>query len=295
MTFLKTDRRGKVTQNKLIGLILLLTFVGIGIHYYLQYRHKTPIKPIITAPKECPIEPAVAEATRNTGNIVYGGLPGPGKNSVAVLKNIAFYVGYCEERKSPLWVAFRIDGKKQRFNLKRPSRFTVDTRTRSRVDPGWFKGSGYDRGHMAPNSSISSQYGRDAQLETFMMSNITPQTPDLNRKIWANLEKQVIEYAHRYETVWVFTGPIFDEHLEFVTQHVQIPDAFFKILVDEKEGNIRTMAFIVPQTVTGRERLEQFLTSVDEIEKLTGLDFFAPMSDELEDKLEVAVENSLWY
>jgi endonuclease G len=243
---------------------------------------------------DCPIEPALVEATRITDNIVYGGIPDSGNRPLVLLKNRGYYNGYCEERRAPVWVAYRIDGKKLLYQLERPRKFTVDTRTRSRVDPGWYKHSGYDRGHMAPNSAISTQYGLEAQLETFMMSNIIPQTPDLNRKVWANMERLVVDYAQQYETIWVIIGPIFDEHLQFVKHRTQVPDAFFKILVDEQNGNIRTLAFIVPQEVTGRESPDKFLTSIDEIERLTGLDFFAPLSDEYENKLEVAVPGSLW-
>jgi endonuclease G len=147
---------------------------------------------------------------------------------------------------------------------------------------------------MAPNSAISSQYGRQAQLETFLMTNICPQSPDLNRKIWQKLEKLETEYAQNFETVWVITGPVFDEHIQQLKNGIEIPDAFFKILFDEQQGNLRTLAFLIPQTVTGKEPIEKFITSIDEIERLSGLDFLAPLSDKNEDQLEAAVANSLW-
>jgi endonuclease G len=167
-------------------------------------------------------------------------------------------------------------------------------RTFSRISPNDYKASGYDRGHLAPNSAISSQYGREAQLETFLMSNIVPQSPDLNRKVWQRLEKMENDYAQNLETVWIITGPIFDPHIQHIKNQVEVPDALFKILFDEQKGTVRTLAFIIPQTVQGNEPLDRFLTSIDEIEKLTGLDFLAPLSDENEDKLEAAVANRLW-
>lgn len=286
-------RRG-ISQNLLIGLILLITFVGIGIYYYHQYRQKHPVGPIVTGPYACPVEPALREATLNAGNHAYGGIPGSGKTQLTVLRNIGYYSGYCDKRKNPLWVAYKVDGNSKNYNLKRPGGFKTDLRTFARVNPDDYKSSGYDRGHLAPNSAIASQYGRDAQIETFLMSNIVPQSPELNRKVWQKLEKLESDYAQNLETVWVFTGPIFDQHIQHIKNQVEVPDALFKILFDEQKGSLRTLAFIIPQTVDGREPMEKFLTSIDEIEKLTGLDFLAPLSDEHEDKIEAATANKLW-
>lgn len=289
----RKNRRG-LGQNQLILLILLVTFVGIGIFYYVQYRQKHPDRPPVSGPFACPIEPGLAQATREARNLVYGGLPTSNKVELTILRNIGYYTGYCEKRRNPLWVAYKVDGNSKNYNLKRPGGFKADMRTFSRISPNDYKASGYDRGHLAPNSSISSQYGREAQLETFLMSNIVPQSPDLNRKIWQRLEKMENDYAQNLETVWVITGPIFDPHIQHIKNQVEVPDALFKILFDEQKGTVRTLAFIIPQTVQGNEPIDRFITSVDEIEKLTGLDFLAPLSDENEDKLEAAVANRLW-
>ncbi|MFZ5950057.1 MAG: DNA/RNA non-specific endonuclease [Candidatus Rifleibacteriota bacterium] len=285
---------GRINPNYLILAILLITFLGIGIYYYQQYRQKNPVQPPVTGPFACPVEPALAEATRNTGNHVYGGIPSSTKAQVAVLKNLGYYSGYCDKKRNPLWVAYKIDGDKLVHNLKRPGGFKVDLRTSSRINPNDYKASGYDRGHLAPNSAIASQYGKDAQLETFLMSNIVPQSPELNRKIWQKLEKLELEYAQNLETVWVITGPVFDDHLQYIKNQVEVPDALFKILFDEQKGTVRTMAFLVPQSVSGQDRIDKFLTSIDEIEKLTGLDFLAPLSDQNEDRLEAGTANRLW-
>jgi endonuclease G len=287
-------RRGGIGPNQLILLILLVTAIGIGIYYYLEYRKGAPDKPPVTGPFACPVEPALREATQKSNGLVYGGKPESGKISLTVLNNIGYYSGYSEEKRNPLWVAYKIDASSKNYNLKRPRGFKTDVRTFSRIDPDDYKSSGYDRGHMAPNSAISSQYGRQAQLETFLMTNICPQSPDLNRKIWQKLEKLETEYAQNFETVWVITGPVFDEHIQQLKNGIEIPDAFFKILFDEQQGNLRTLAFLIPQTVTGKEPIEKFITSIDEIERLSGLDFLAPLSDKNEDQLEAAVANSLW-
>lgn len=293
MTFLK-QKRGALGPTHLIAIILLLTAIGIGVYYFQQSRGTgKPDKPL--KPLSFPVEPALTEETRKTNNIVYGGIPKPPeKTPLLLLRNIAYYSGYCDNRRNPLWVGYRLDEKETGQKLKRPKGFKTDMRTLSRVGQKDFVKSGYDRGHMAPNSAIALRYGLDAQLETFLLSNIVAQSPDLNRKVWQRLEQLEDEYANRLETVWVITGPIFDEHIQTIANNIEVPDAFYKIIFDEERGEMRTLAFIFPQTVTGKEPIEHFLTSIDEIEKLTGLDFLWALSDEVENRLEAQAPAKLW-
>ena len=147
---------------------------------------------------------------------------------------------------------------------------------------------------MAPNYAIGSRYGETAQRETFLMSNIVPQMPTLNRTVWRLLEERVAkEYAMNFEEVWIITGPVYDEHKESLKSGVEIPDAFFKIIVDEVSGKPRVLAFVIGQDVTGSDRFSQFLTSVDEVEKQTGLDFLAELEDGLEDQIEAGKADKL--
>ncbi len=287
-------RRGAIGPTRLIAIILVLTFVGTAVYYYQQRKVDKP-RPISAPSGFFPVDSSLREATKQAGNIVYGGNPRlASSTTVTLLKNIAYHAGYCEERRNPLWVAYRLDTIANGEKLKRPKGFKADLRTLSRIAPGDYVKSGYDRGHMAPNSAIAQRYGLDAQHQTFLMSNIVPQTPDLNRKVWQRLEKVEDEYANRLENVWVITGPVFDEHIQQINNNIEIPDAFFKIIFDEERGNVRAMPFLLHQTVTGKEPIDSFLTSIDEIEKLTGLDFIAPLADEIEAKLEAAVPGRVW-
>ncbi|EKD81492.1 MAG: DNA/RNA non-specific endonuclease [uncultured bacterium] len=286
-------KRGALQPTHLIAIILLITFIGIAVYYWPQIKTTRP--PVTERPSFIPIEPALAEQTRLQGNMAYGGLPQTAtQTKLLVLHNIGFYAAYCDDRRSPLWVAYRLDAKDFEHKLSRPKSFKIDTRTLSRVDPKEYAKSGYDRGHMAPNSAIATRYGRDAQLETFYMSNIVPQTPELNRRVWQRLEKLEEEYANNRGTIWVIAGPVFDEHIKTIGNNIEVPDAFYKIIVDEEQEGIKTLAFLIPQTVTGKEPIENFLTSIDEIEKLTGLDFFWPLSDEPEKRLESTSPSKLW-
>ena len=219
--------------------------------------------------------PATTTRTDSSELRIYGGLPnatGYG-HPIVVLTNFGYLSGYCEAHRNPAWVGFSISSITVGSTAKRPSRFITDTRTRSASHQD-FTNSGYDRGHMAPNYAIGTRYGQEAQRETFLMSNISPQSRELNQIWWRILEeKEANDFAVRLERVWVVTGPVFKGEVKKLHGGVDIPTAFYRIILDEENGQPRVLAFIAPQTVTGHEPLAQFLTSVREIERQTGLDF----------------------
>jgi DNA/RNA endonuclease G (NUC1) len=125
-------------------------------------------------------------------------------NPIKIIKNEGFIVGYDEKRMNPAWVAYRIFKDDIETGPKRPSRFSIDKRTSAKVSHNDYTNSGYDRGHMAPNYAIALRYGVDAQKETFLMSNIVPQSPALNQGPWRELEEDVArEYGNSCGEVWV--------------------------------------------------------------------------------------------
>ena len=223
---------------------------------------------------------------------IYAGFPrAPSfslRSGVRVLENKGFTVGYSELRRNPLWVAYHARPVERRREYRRPEDFEVDQRTRARVTSRDYSRSGYQRGHLAPSWLIAQLHGRKAQQQTFLMSNITPQKPNLNQKLWQRLEEiESDRFARWFGGVWVFTGPIFDDHIQHLRSGVEVPDAFYRIFVDENpSGAPQVLAFIVPQTVRGDEPLDQFVTTVDDIEARTGFDFLPALKDALEERLE---------
>lgn len=292
--------KNKKNSNKsFLLLLVLLAIIAVAAFFaYKSYKAgqtipepETPVQVV----EGSFINEAVKKATADAYNHVYGGFPVPKKNqNVKILKNTAFTVGYCEQRKNPLWVGYRYDEKKGRNQLKRPSGFKTDSRTDSKVKTSVYTSSGYDRGHLAPNAGIAFRYGEKAQLETFLMTNIVPQTPILNRQVWKRVEDVESELANKFENVWVITGPIFDEDVQLLKNVVEIPDEFFKIIIDEEKDRIRTISFIMSQDVSGKEPLKEFFASIDEIEEKTGFDFLAPLDDVYEESLEKLIPEMIW-
>jgi endonuclease G len=232
-------------------------------------------------------------------NYSYAGVPRFNSFSIEnfdrVLRSPGFMVGYSEIRKNPLWAVYQLDADASKKSGKRPSGFKIDSRSLARVSHDDYTGSGYDRGHMAPNHAIAINHGRSAQVATFAMTNITPQKGKLNQKLWQRLEAGASSHlVKQFGKLWVYTGPIFDQDREFLKSGVEIPDAFYKIYVAENNGEPLALAFVMPQKVKGNEPLHKFTATVDEVEQLTGIDFFHKLDDPIEDAFEAASYDKRW-
>ena len=116
----------------------------------------------------------------------------------------------------------------------------------------------------------------------------------VDEPVFVNAVQHQTSNPMSFEEVWVTTGPVYDEHKETLKSGVEIPDAFFKIIVDEVSGTPRVLAFVIDQDVTGSERFSQFLASVDFIEGETGLDFLTGLEDGIEDEIEAKNARSVW-
>ncbi|MGZ4956403.1 MAG: DNA/RNA non-specific endonuclease [Methylobacter sp.] len=217
-----------------------------------------------------------------------------------ILRNHGFILGYSDLRGNPLWVEYALlPNVENTPSIKRPNRFETDWRSINRVSHESYQKSGYDRGHMAPNYAMSHLYGREGQADSFLMTNITPQKANLNQKIWQRLEEAEIKHFTKlFGKVWVITGPVFSGTVERLSSDwmVEIPDAFYKIYLSEAAPNKApvALAFLIPQTVNGKESLAQFVTNIDSIEAQTGIDFFAELDDRIEAHVEAEIEPLPW-
>ena len=261
----------------------VLAIIGVVGPWLLQaWRESAPT----------PSTPTTAITTRH----IYAGQPAA-PYPLTTLDRIGYSVGYDERRHNPAWVAYYVPPGQTHQNGDRPEKFEIDYATSSKTRHEDYTNSGYDRGHMAPNYAIATRYGDQAQAETFLMSNVVPQRPDLNRGPWRELEMDVAGpggFANRLGGVWVITGPMYDAQRAALKSGVEIPDAFYKIVVDELAGTPRALAFIMPQDAPLKAKPERYLTSIDEIERQTGLDFLTQLDDTLEERIESAREGALW-
>ncbi len=214
-----------------------------------------------------------------------------------VLRNKGYMLEYSETLENPLWVIYKVK-EAQYSSGKRPKYFQEDWRSLSAVSHKDYTHSGYNRGHMAPNYLIATRYGREAQKETFLMTNITPQKGKLNQKSWQRLEELIAnDFSEWHGDFWVVTGPIFDENFDTIKNtNIAIPKAFYKILIKPATDlqPEKALAFIFSQNANPKASLMKFVTSIDEVEKQTGIDFFAALDDSIEHVLEASISPEQW-
>jgi endonuclease G, mitochondrial len=243
---------------------------------------------------------ATATVALGDKTFVYGGVPrlsGLATGTpLRVLPNSGYVVGYYEAKRNPAWAAYRVrDIGTLPKTAERPDQFEIDWRTAARISPDDYSGSGYDRGHLAPNYAIATRFGEAAQKETFLMSNITPQRHALNAGLWKELEMKIAtNYPARYGEVWVFAGPVFGDQPAKLRGGVLVPDAFFMIIIDEHEGKLRTLSVILPQDASSDAGWSNYVTTVAEIERRTRLDFFHEFDDSAEVQIEQQRASRLW-
>ena len=167
---------------------------------------------------------------------------------------------------------------------------------------------GYDRGHLCMKQH-AWRLGENADWNTHTTLNAVPQRGNFNQGIWLNLENRTAAWADQFEAVWIMTGPVVFNQTPsmWLGQQgevpVAIPDALFKIVArDTSAGGVEVLAFLYPQhgidyRVSGGREYNHvpYLTSVDVIEALTGLDFFTTLPSGVdEDELERIVATALW-
>ena len=290
--------------KKSIFILMILMIALITIKFFIDQRQQENVNDSLAMNTENKIKYVEEKSNihynpnKNSSASIFGGHPKAVSypNRIKILNNIGFVVGYDEVRKDPAWVSYRIFKDKIERGPKRPSRFMVDDRTEAKVSHDDYTKSGYDRGHMAPNWAIALRYGPEAQIETFLMSNIVPQSPNLNQGPWRELEEVVCKiYGNDLEEVWITTGPIFDKRIEKLPSGIEIPDEFYKIIVDVLPNQeIRVMAFLMPQNIAKDAFYGDYLVSVDMVEEKSGLDFMSELRDDEEELLEMDKLSKPW-
>lgn len=197
-------------------------------------------------------------------------------------------------RKVPAWVAYSLNP-----TQFQPTAETTTARPRFRPDPALvlpaatdadYRNSAFTRGHMAPAADFA--FSAEARRSTFVLSNAAPQPPALNLGRWSQLESAIRQLAAQSgSTLTVITGPIFDPASQprFIgPNHVAIPTHFFKVVL-ANSGNGRTAyAFVLPNTSESLAPLHTYATTVRDVERRTGLDFFSFLPDMEEEQLENA-------
>ena len=203
-------------------------------------------------------------------------------NNGELVHHTYYSLSYSEQHEQAEWVFYEIKKERILGLVSRKNNFrsdnTVSTNSATLSD---YKGSGFDRGHLAPAHDFS--FNKDAMSESFYMSNMSPQNPSFNRGIWVELESLVRSWGS-VSSIYVVTGPILvDCSTTIGTNNVCVPESYYKVIYDPSEKKM--IAFVLLNE-KGEYKLSHYVTSVDYVESITGIDFFPILEDNLEEELE---------
>lgn len=222
------------------------------------------------------------------------GYPETGKSDT-ILSYAGFDLAYNESYEQARWVSYVLtrDEIEDGF-FNRSDNFRADTsiHTGSSI-PADYKGSGFDRGHLAPAADM--KWSETAMSQSFLMSNMSPQKPSFNRGIWRKLENAVRDWAVEKDSLYVISGPLLESMDTLIGENeVGVPPYYFKVLVDLSPPDHEMIAFLLPHEGSSAD-LFSFVLTVDSLEVLTGYDFFGSAPDqEGIDRLEHKLSPGSW-
>jgi endonuclease G len=221
----------------------------------------------------------------------------PESTTGEVVEHKYYTLSYSEEHEQAEWVAYKLtEDNLRKQRVKRAKKYNPDKSIEgTSAYHNDYTRSGYTRGHLAPAGDMA--FNEDAMRESFYMSNMSPQLKEFNGGIWRELEETVRNWAYDNDELYIVSGPVLKEgHIikQIGRNEVSVPDLFYKIVLDIKGSNKKAIAFLMPNE-RSEKRIQEYIVSIDELEELLGINFFADFLDpELEEELEKSRTSKGW-
>lgn len=217
------------------------------------------------------------------------------KRKEQIIRHEGYTVSYNSDYRIANWVAYELTAREARSKkAERSNKFVPDPLVKGATALNEdYTRTGYDRGHLAPAGDM--KWSMKAMRESFYLSNICPQDPDLNRGIWKELEEQIRLWASENGSLLVVTGPIITDDLRRLGKNrVGIPKRFFKVVCTQTAGRPEGVGFLFDNRDYGDTPLRSMMIPIDSVESVTGIDFFPSLPDSIERPMEVSVNKSCW-
>lgn len=189
-----------------------------------------------------------------------------------------------------------------------PFQADTDIPTAYRTVLADYRNSGYDRGHICP--SADRLWSKEANEQTFILSNIQPQLHLFNTGIWEQMEQHITGNTYSKITGWdrdafrdtlyICKGGTIEDYgstqgvKTTTTRGILVPNYFFMAILCVKNGQYKALGFWVQHENNVQTDVSKYVVSIDELENLTGIDFFCNLPDNEERVVEATVDKSLW-
>lgn len=210
-----------------------------------------------------------------------------------ILRRASYITSYNNETKIPNWVAWHLTAEQTDGPYKRLSNFHEDEDVPTpRATLTDYRGSGWSRGHMCPAGD--NKWNEKAMYDSFSLINVCPQNSSLNSGLWNSIEMDCRRWARQYGDIFIVCGPVLmrGNHETIGENEVVVPEAFFKVVLCLNEKP-KAFGFIVRNT-DGNKKRDLYYNSVDQVERITGIDFFPALPDDIENEVEAEADLSDW-
>jgi endonuclease G len=225
-------------------------------------------------------------------------LPAPLKDRPEqILKRKGYTTSYNSKTKTPNWVAWHLT-KAHTYgsNQRNEEVFTEDEGVKApRATDNDYYNSRYDRGHMCPAGD--NKWDKEAMQQSFLFTNICPQNHGLNKYEWNDLEILCRDWSREYGAIDIVCGPLYSSNSSDLQKtigrnKVWVPEAFYKVVLC-RQGKPKAIGFVY-RNEGKKQKMEDAVFTVDEIERLTGIDFFPALDDALENRVEANASLNDW-
>lgn len=211
-----------------------------------------------------------------------------------ILERAGYVTSYNKKTKLPNWVAWHLtaDNTKGSHSRKGIDFMEDEDVPTPRADDWDYYNSGYDRGHMCPAGD--NKWDSEAMRQSFLFTNICPQAPGFNRGDWNEMENACRSWARENGDIYIVCGPILykGRHKTIGKHKVVVPEAFFKVVLCMR-GTPKAIGFIY-KNEDGNRPKGDYVNSVDEVERITGFDFFQSLPDDVEQAVEATADLNEW-
>ena len=213
--------------------------------------------------------------------------------SEIIIKKKAYIVSYNPDTKVPNWVAWHLTVEHTDGPFRRLGNFHEEMDVpvpRATLED--YRGSGWSRGHMCPAGD--NKWSETAMYESFSLVNVCPQNASLNSGVWNSIEIDCRRWANRFGDVYIVCGPVLlnREHETIGRNNVVVPEAFFKVILC-LQGKPKAIGFVIRNN-EGKKKRDQFINTIDEVERITGYDFFPALPDDIESEVEAYANLDDW-
>lgn len=300
----KLFKKKSRSNNKLGCIITIIVLIPILYGIYLYCRQNQPQK--VDEPQTTTVVAKQTEATKQTDTThqtsVSNRIPSSKDLEIPtlltprqqqIIRHTGYTVSYNKDTKLPNWVSYELTRAETKGKEKRSNRFIADPLVKGAIATNAdYTRSGYDKGHMAPAADM--KWSPVAMNESFYFSNMCPQHPQLNRRGWKKLEDKIRDWAVADSAIIIICGPVIKKQPKTIGKNkVVVPQQFFKVILSPFVKPMRAIGFLFnnEQSV---DPLSAYVVTVDSIERLTNMDFFSLLPDEIENKIEAEANYFQW-